>query len=184
MKPNPAYPESRTILANIRSLEVAYLTTEGTEALGIIEIHESVADDVKTFFHTARSLDFPIEKITPSSEYNWEDPRLTSANVTSGFNYRPIAGTTRLSLHSYGLAFDVNPRLNPYIRFADEGEVVDPEGATYDPGVAGTLTPTHPLVRLMKELGWEWGGDWTRESGRTDYQHFQKNLTEITDKVQ
>ena len=50
-----------------------------------------------------------------------------------------------------------------------------PENGVYDPSAKGTLTSDHPLVLLMKELGWEWGGDWTPETGREDYQHFQKN---------
>ena len=32
------------------------------------------------------------------------------------------------------------------------------------------------LVVLMKNLGWQWGGDWMPESGRIDYQHFEKTV--------
>jgi hypothetical protein len=55
-----------------------------------------------------------------------------------------------------------------------EGEIVSPQGAVWSPAVAGTLYANHQLVLFMKERGWGWGGDWRPESGRVDYQHFEK----------
>lgn len=51
----------------------------------------------------------------------------------------------------------------------------DPPGATYDPSKPGTLTKEHPLVKLMEQRGWTWGGNWTLEADEViDYQHFEK----------
>lgn len=173
---NPAHPESASILNTIRSFSVKYIDDQGVEQKGFIEMHDSVVEDVEAFFEEAYTLHFPIHKVAVSSDFEWDDTVLMAQNITSGFNYRTIKGTSRPSLHGSGLAFDVNPLLNPYIRFTGTAAVTDPPGALYNPSIPGTLTANHPLVTLMKGRGWEWGGDWTPESGRTDYQHFQKTL--------
>lgn len=176
IKTNPLYPQSHEGIDTIEELTVAYRNENNKTLQGIIEVNESVADEIKLFFVKALELGFPIHRVERSSTYGWDDRQLTSHNITSAFNYRPIAGTSRLSLHSKGLAIDINPLLNPYIRFNNGSENIDPPGAVYDSTVPGTLYANHPLVIFMKELGWEWGGDWTMESGRIDYQHFQKRL--------
>lgn len=174
---NPNNPTPLEIEQQIIALEVDFVDFNGQTKKGAIEINSAVRDDVDAFFREARRIRFPIENVVRSSdaEYGWDDDKLIEANVTSGFNYRPIKHTNKPSLHALGLAFDVNPRINPYIRFNEDGtHTTIPEGSLYDPSAAGVLTSDHPLVAFMKDLGWEWGGEWTKESGRIDYQHFQK----------
>jgi hypothetical protein len=95
------------------------------------------------------------------------------ANNTSGFNCRYVAGTTRLSQHGLGLAIDVNPLHNPYVK---NGTVDPPEGATWadrsrnDPG----MIKPGPVVDAFARRGWKWGGYW---SGGKDYQHFSPSGT-------
>ena len=173
---NPDNLAPDEVMRHIVSLEVSYKDIGGKHRSGIIEIHEALASDVKSFFDLSVELGFPIEKVVRSSDpkYLWDDDKLISDNASSGFNYRFIKDTKKPSLHGLGCAIDINPRLNPYIRYIDDQILIDPEDAHYEPGVDGTLAAGHPLVQFMKERGWEWGGDWTKESGRTDYQHFQK----------
>lgn len=174
---NPDRPCPPELLAQQVGLAVLHYGFDGRMHRGIIEVHEEVADDVASFFDLALRTGFPIERVARSGdpEFGWDDDKLMAANVSSGFNYRTIAGTDRVSLHGQGRAFDVNPRQNPYVRYTDGGEVVAPAGAEYDPQAPGTLSAGHRLVGLMQRLGWEWGGDWQPESGRVDYQHFQKS---------
>jgi len=173
---NPERPAPIEVLQNIDLLQVTHVDFNGEVKTGAIEIHKDLLVDVKLFFEEALKLGFPIERVVKSSDakYKWDDDALIADNATSGFNYRFIKGTNRPSLHGLGRAFDVNDVLNPYIRYIDDTVTIDPPHAVYNPGVPGTLTADHPLVVLMKNRGWEWGGDWTSESGRTDYQHFQK----------
>lgn len=174
---NPERPSPDDIIDHMAIVDVRYRGIDGEEHDGFIEIHEDLADDISAFFAAALESGFPIERVVRSSdpEFGWDDDKLMAANTTSGFNYRLIKGTDRPSLHGLGRAFDVNTRINPYVRYVDGEAVTDPEGAVYDPSVPGTLTADHPLVRLMRERGWTWGGDWTRENhGVTDYQHFEK----------
>lgn len=181
VKINPERMAPPEILRQIVPIDVEYFDFNGERQNGTIEVNEAIAADVADFFALALSINFPIENVVRSSdpEYGWDDEKLMAANTTSGFNYRYIKGTTKPSLHGEGLAFDVNTFLNPYYRYDDEtGGLlgVDPIGAVYNPNIPGTLTADHPLVLLMKERGFEWGGDWTPDSGRTDIQHFQKRI--------
>jgi D-alanyl-D-alanine carboxypeptidase len=85
-------------------------------------------------------------------------------------------GSEQLSKHSYGNAFDINPRQNIYIRYDEQNNEIYriPKDGSCNPSAAGTLTQDHPLVLLMKDKGWTWGGNWGKEDGRVDYQHFEK----------
>ena len=173
---NPERPTPREIATTIGSLRVRYVGFDGQTHDGIMEIHEELVPDLRDFFEAAFALGFPIERVVRSSDamFGWDDDKLMAANATSGFNYRLIKGTDRPSLHGLGRAFDVNCRVNPYIRYIDGEQIIDPPSATYDSSSPGALYANHPLVRIMKDRGWVWGGDWTAESGRTDYQHFEK----------
>ncbi len=171
---NPLYPDSASSIGEIKDVEVSYLSDEDTVRSDIIEVHESVADDIRAFFEEALQQTFYIEKVSQSSEFGWDDDVLMDKNITSGYNFRFIKNTQTPSLHAKGLAFDVNPRLNPYIRYEVDSVETDPPGALHDPSQPGTLYEGHPLVDFMKDRGWEWGGDWTPEYGAIDYQHFQK----------
>ena len=178
IKPNPELKCPPEILDKQVALAIKFYGFDGQYHDGIIEINRLVVDDIEQFFAIAIKLKFPIEKVSPASDalYEWNDEQLMMANVSSGFNYRLVAGTDNVSLHGQGLAFDINPIQNPYIRYKNGQVIVAPKSATWEPGMPGTLTNNHPLVILMKEKNWEWGGDWKVESGRIDYQHFQKQI--------
>lgn len=171
---NPCPPE---ILARQIALTVPYVDFKGRQQEGVIEVDKSMAQDVADFFTLALKLKFPIERVLPAShpDYKWDDEKLMADNVSSGFNYRTIAGTNRLSNHALGRAFDVNTRLNPFIRYEKGRTIVRPPKAVWDKSKLGTLYAGQPLVELMEGRGWEWGGRWTaKDDGIVDYQHFQK----------
>jgi hypothetical protein len=178
LRQNPDKPCPPEILDKQVLLTVRYESFDARLHEGQIVIDGRLEHDVRSFFELATMLEFPIEKVAPTVQFGWDDDALMAQNISSGFNFRTIAGTDEVSLHGKGMAFDVNPRLNPYYRYENGQEIISPQGAVYDTNVPGTLTVDHPLVLHLKSLGWEWGGDWTRESGRIDYQHFQKNLGE------
>lgn len=178
---NPAAGCPAELLAEQDVLEVRHVGFDGDEHIGTLEIHRSVAADVAAFFDLARALRFPIEHVVRASEFGWDDPTLMAANCSSGFNFRAVSGRPSLSMHAFGLAFDVNTRQNPFIRRrADEHgvvEAVEPDGAMFDPAAPGTLTDGHRLVDFLTERGWTWGGHWTLDDdGVVDYQHFEKRL--------
>jgi hypothetical protein len=76
--------------------------------------------------------------------------------VGGGFNWRVIAGTDRLSSHSFGTAIDLNPDLGGYWRWSGRPE-----------GDVGPITSQIPerLVAIMEAHGFIWGGKWHHYDG-------------------
>lgn len=146
---------------------VSYWSFDDREHTGQIVVRKNVAEEVKEIFDDLWRARFPIDKVVPISQYDWSDEQSMSDDNTSAFNYRRIENQDALSKHSYGLAIDINPRLNPYIR---DG-VTRPAGANYDPSVPGTITADGPVVEAFRKRGWVWGGRWRKLK---DWQHFEK----------
>lgn len=166
------------VLDSLGIIKVEYYGFDGALHEGQIVMDKGVIQEVGIFFDAALKIKFPIEKVIPISneKYKWNDEISCNDNNSSGYNYRLIMGTSRLSNHARGLAFDINPVQNIYVGYdKNMNEVFRfPKDAVYDENAKGTLTKNHPLVVLMGGLGWGWGGDWKPESGRIDYQHFEK----------
>lgn len=137
---------------------------------GKILVHKEVVSDIIEIFNFVLETRFPIEKVVPICEYKWSDEESMKDNNTSSFNYRFISGTRVHSMHASGLAIDINPFQNPYIK----NHIILPEGASYDTTKKGTLTANSPLVKEFKNRGWSWGGDW---KSLKDYQHFEKKIS-------
>lgn len=75
------------------------------------------------------------------------------------YNYRKIAGTDRLSMHSFGIAIDFNlPENNGYWRWTNSY----PKNALTD----GNLKE---VVSIFESNGFIWGGKW----GSFDMMHFE-----------
>ncbi len=136
---------------------------------GQILIHKDVVQDIKEIFNFIRETKFPVERVIPICEYKWSDEESMKDNNTCSFNYRFISGTRIHSMHASGLAIDINPLQNPYIK----NDIVLPEGAVYDTTAKGTITANSQLVKEFKKRGWSWGGDW---ESLKDYQHFEKKI--------
>ena len=172
---DPKCPED--IRKRQKVVKLKYYSPDGKIHQGQLVIDMELVKDIKKLFAIALKERFPIYSVIPISDRRfrkdgrWDDELSMGANNTSGFNYREITGGGRLSNHAYGRAIDINTFLNPYIK---DG-IVLPHGAKYDLSVAGTLTPTHPIVQAFLQLGWTWGGNWTSPR---DYQHFEKPLKE------
>ena len=92
------------------------------------------------------TLVVPLEKIF-SEIFNsglWD----RMETFDGSYAWRPSRGSQKLSTHWWGIALDLNAASNGL------GEVGD----------------MHPdIVKIFKEFGWTWGGEW----GRPDPMHFQ-----------
>lgn len=157
------------IKKNLRIVDVQYFSFDNKLHQGQIIIHKKLVKDIILIFEEIKEKKFPVTKVIPIVKYNWDDERSMEDNNTSAFNYRFIAGTTKLSNHSFGTAIDINPLFNPYIR----KDLIQPAGSVYNPQKEGTITANSFLVKEFKRLGWIWGGDW---KDRKDYQHFEKKI--------
>ena len=109
-------------------------------------------------------------RITTQAEQ--DAPPTGDGNDTGAFACRPVRGATVFSQHAYGLAVDVNPFQNPYLK----DDVVLPELASSyrdrDRHRPGMILAGGPVVRAFAGIGWTWGGTW---HSLQDLQHFSAN---------
>lgn len=136
---------------------------------GQILVNKDIAKDVEEIFEVIEEIKFPVERVVPIVKYDWSDEKSMNDNNTSAFNYRFISGSRILSMHANGLAIDINPKQNPYVK---NGTSI-PAGSEYKLNSMGTIKPDSKIVQMFKEKGWTWGGDW---KSLKDYQHFQKKI--------
>jgi hypothetical protein len=76
-------------------------------------------------------------------------------NPGGTFNWRKIAGTDRLSMHSFGMTIDVNVEFSDYWRWAVKAE----EGDGSRIIEYRNRIPLE-LVEIFEEFGFIWGGKW------------------------
>ncbi|MEZ6854805.1 M15 family metallopeptidase [Halodesulfovibrio aestuarii] len=154
------------------TVTVQYYGFDGVRHQGQVVIHKGLEQDIKKIFNVILEKRFPVESVIPIAHPTIQKKGpyglSSDTNNTSAYVWRPIVKSHKLSLHALGLAIDINPRLNPYIK----GNLVLPPNASYNPLKSGTLVSNSPVVQEFKRLGWEWGGDW--KQGTMDYMHFQK----------
>lgn len=170
----------------LRLITFKHYDFSGRQQQGELVVLEAVATRVTNIFDTLYRYRFPIAQAKTIEHYGGVDQLSMASNNTSAFNYRPIAGKTLLSVHSYGVAIDLNPIQNPCIEpqmISSPEEVrvlVQPaEGQAYlnrtniRPGMVEEALDITGLrvVELFKQNGFHvWGGSW---NDPVDWQHFQ-----------
>lgn len=174
-----SYPAEGTVkidYADLNYLHVMHYNFEGEALEGEIICNAAIAQDLAEIFYELYIAEYQIEKITLIDNYEGDDTASMEDNNTSCFNYRTVDGTDKLSKHALGLAIDINPFYNPYVRYTkDGGQLVSPEGS--ERYADRTLSFPYKIdtddlcYRLFIEHGFTWGGSWNSSK---DYQHFQK----------
>lgn len=164
--------------ADLRYVHIIHYDFDGKLAEGELICHNSIAEDLVEIFYDLYASEYQIEKVTLIENYNGDDTASMADNNTSCFNYRVVDGTKSLSRHALGLAIDINPLYNPYIRYNKKGgQTVSPvEGEAYADRTVSfpyKIDPDDLCYRLFTEHGFTWGGNWNSSK---DYQHFQKAL--------
>jgi poly-gamma-glutamate synthesis protein (capsule biosynthesis protein) len=159
-------------LEDLRYVQVSYRGFDGRIRTGELVVHADVVEVTIALFGDWFVLRYPIERMTLVDDFDGDDDLSMAANNTSAFNCRRVAGTDRWSEHAYGMAIDVNPVQNPYVR----GDRVDPAaGAAYlnrgDPR-PGMLVEGSGEVQALERHGWQWGGRWASSK---DYQHLSRS---------
>lgn len=141
---------------------------------GELIVHQNVADEVIEIFKELYDSRYPIEKIVLIDAYEADDDLSCKDNNTSAFCSRPITGGTEWSRHSFGLAIDVNPLLNPYKKGNAEEPHKEPFlNRTLD--CKGLIKENDVYYQAFTSRGWKWGGHWQKPRGYVDYQHFEKD---------
>ena len=171
MKGNSFGEGCSTEREELRYLRVLHRGFDGEIHIGEIVCHKDIAPDLLDIFRRLYEEDYPIEKILLVDNYGGDDELSMEDNNSSCFNFRPVAGTKRLSQHAYGRAIDINPLYNPYITSngytpENAGDYVDRSGEN-----PYKINEDDLCYQLFDERGFFWGGHWKNVK---DYQHFQK----------
>ena len=169
----PTEPQDDITYDSLNYIHVMHYNFEGEILSGELIMPADLAEEVTQIFYQLYLAEYPMTSIILIDEFGGStgDNASMSANNTSAFNYRLVAGTDKLSNHALGRAIDINPMMNPYFK----GSHVSPEnGEAYadrSEFSLGMIDEDDLCYRLFTAYGWEWGGAW--HSSR-DYQHFEK----------
>ena len=139
---------------------LAHVAMDGGVGRGELVVAAALAARTVELFRRLFAIGFPIRQMKLVDDFAASDDASMAADNTSAFNFRVVAGTDVLSQHALGRAIDINPVENPWrkpdrivpaagVAFADRAEIRP-----------GMIVRPGPVVAVLDELGWEWGGDW------------------------
>lgn len=174
-----SYKDSCTIpFDDLRYITVLHYDLDGAIRCGEMVCNRLIADDLLEIFRTLFDARYPIERMVLIDDYDADDERSMLANNSSAFNFRFIAGTNKLSNHSRGLAVDINPLYNPYVKRRKDGSLfVSPEAARpyadRSREFPCKIDADDLCRREFLRHGFVWGGEWHSVK---DYQHFEKEF--------
>jgi hypothetical protein len=131
------------------------------------------ADKVAEVFKFMYEHRFPIEemRVTTADEVN--GTHYGDQNVTISFECRHTTGGYETwSAHASGLAVDINPFQNPWVR---DGYVYPELATAYEDRTwlrPGMIETQKAIITQFRKIGWYWGGNWGTFD---DWMHFSAN---------
>lgn len=172
---------------DLRYIKVLHYNFYHQIQVGELVVNQAIAEDCRQIFMELFQEEYEINSMYLIDRYyekdqarNREQVDISSINDdnTSAFHYRKIAGTEVLSNHAYGMAIDINPLENPYVKEADLQQTVASPYKDYNSYKDRTAQRAHMISKddacycIFKSHGFQWGGEW---NGNKDYQHFEKD---------
>ncbi|MGD0466086.1 MAG: M15 family metallopeptidase [Gammaproteobacteria bacterium] len=163
----------------LRLIKFSYYDFSGIEQEnGQMVVLDVVSNRVLKIFKELHSIKFPIARSYPIEHYKGNDDESMLDNNSSCYNCRFITGMNNIpSIHSYGLAIDINPIQNPYLGFNGQEEnfikILPNSGKEY--ANRNNLRPgmVESIIEIFKKNGFtDWGGKWIYPRA-IDWQHFQ-----------
>ncbi|BCJ96840.1 hypothetical protein acsn021_44090 [Anaerocolumna cellulosilytica] len=172
-----SYKENTNIaLKELRYVRLLHYSFDGQIHIGELIVNESIAEDIIDIFIELYEAAYPIERMLLVDEYDGDDNTSMSDNNTSAFNYRTMTSSDNLSKHALGLAVDMNPLYNPYVKGTKKDrEVLPPNGTAYTDRSLDNpyyIKKDDICYKAFIKRGFTWGGEWKNSK---DYQHFQKS---------
>ncbi len=160
---------------DLRLVRVLHHDGQGEVRMGEMVCNRLIAHRLVLIMRQLYDAGYGIERMVLPDVYDADDERQMTANNSSCFCYRRVAGSKKLSNHARGLAVDINPLYNPHCRPGRFGRlVVHPSaGRKYSDR---SLQFPYKIVqgdvcyRAFTRQGFSWGGAWRNSK---DYQHFE-----------
>ena len=168
-------------LSSLRYLKMLHVNFDGNYQVGEMIVNSQVADQVINIFEELCEARYEIYSMYLIDDF-WvgngtdSDTNSIDHNNTSCFCYRAATGSSHISKHALGLAIDINPQQNPYVRINSDGSLSwshENASAYVSDRSASTphvITEEDYAYQLFTANGWTWGGAWSTPK---DYQHFQ-----------
>ena len=172
-----SYPKDCPVsLTALRYCHIRYIDFDGNKQDGEMICNKAIADDVMQIFSQLYDSGYQIESIHLIDDFGGDDEASMEADNTSCFNYRTIAGSSKISKHALGLAIDINPLYNPSVTFDKKGNsIIAPSTATdyvdRTKNFAYKISDQDLAYKLFTKHDFIWGGNW---NSIKDYQHFEK----------
>lgn len=165
-------PHCPVELEDLRYVTVTFWGFDERTHTGELVVHKSVVQDLIRVFRRLYAARFPIEEMRVVSSDELHAPPTGDGNNTTSFVCRPATGSSSWSQHAYGLAVDINPFHNPYLK----GDLVVPELATAytkrNWRRAGMIAAGDEVTESFATIGWGWGGTWRSAK---DWMHFSRS---------
>ncbi len=160
---------SPEIIKSLSLVNVDYRGFDNNIFHGQVVIRNDLVSSIREVFkRILTETDFPLTSVFPISMFNWNSS--SKLNNSSVFDWRLVSNILNnyeISDHSVGAAIDINPVLNPWMCKGLENSPNFP----YNPDKKGTLYKDSDVVKIFKEAGWKWGGDWENSK---DWMHFYR----------
>lgn len=162
-------------LQDLRYVKIRYIDFDGKAQNGELICNQKIAQDLVEIFSELYDRQYPLASVRLVDDFGGDDLASMEADNTSCFNFREVTasggGSHKLSLHAYGLAVDLNPLYNPYVK---KGNILPQSAKPYaNRKNANPYRIDHEdlAYQLFTSHGFTWGGDW---KSLKDYQHFEK----------
>ena len=152
--------------------ELAYATVtfwgfDGLPHTGELLTNGAWVEELVAILATLYEHRYPIEEMRVTTPADLDAHPTGDRNNTGSFACRPAVNSQNWSQHASGLAIDLNPFHNPYVK----GDLIIPELAEsytdrseFRVGMVDAV-----VVALFDAIGWGWGGRWSSSS---DWMHF------------
>lgn len=161
---------------DLRYIRILHYDFQGQIQEGELIVNQKIAYPTMKVFYQLFKWEYPIERVRLVDDYEGDDELSMEDNNSSAFNYRTILGETEISKHALGLAIDINPKINPYVRSdgfypsnAEEYLERDPKKCT-GKHKEKMIHKNDMAYKIFKRNGFSWGGEWEESK---DYQHFE-----------
>lgn len=161
--------------SDLRHVRVLHYDLDGTVRVGEMVCNRLIATVLVEVFRLLFDARYPIQSMLLPDEFGADDEAQMRANNSSCFCYRAVSGSAALSRHAMGLAVDINPLYNPYVKVLPGGKrrIQPATAAAYCDRAAVfpcKIDESDLAYRLLTARGFVWGGSWRSVK---DYQHFE-----------
>ncbi|MGH8868131.1 MAG: M15 family metallopeptidase [Actinomycetes bacterium] len=155
--------------ADLRRLEVNYVSFAGEVRRGVLVVHADVAASLSRVFTRLFEEQFPIRRMRPVEAYDGDSNASLRADNTAAYNCRrptQINAPPKKSPHANGRAIDINPRENPWKDTRCRCWSPSPRYHERVPG-KGKILKRGVVWRAFHAEGWIW-----QDIDVPDYMHF------------